>query len=344
LRLRRRKRSGTGALLLSILTVLFIFLSYRTGNLLFEFDSIVSFLAALVLLFRDTTHSVQARVVNRILTSSHQLVADLSAYGLGGSSFLYVPEGRRVGDVMLVPQRAGEAITPDPLPEEGDTSPSPSSDEGDTSPSPPSDKADTSPSPPPDEGEGGIPTFSLGPTTPYQAEVADSASRSTESAPSGSEVIKDAQDDSQGSTPSGSDGEQKATTTVSNLKFAPPGRAMAELFLRESALRDPTIDDIIAVIPETIVDGFQLADSCSVVVGSSDDAIEVKLVHPVLTGGCGPTKSEGTGVVGCEVCSMLAVLLSSSASRVVSLGGCTRNEKSDTSTMSLHLGAKYPSD
>jgi hypothetical protein len=310
LKLRRRKKSATGALLLSVLTVLFILLSYRTGNLLFEFDSIVSFLAALVLLFRDTTHSVQARVVNRILTSSHELVADLSAYGLGGSSFLYVPEGRRVGDVMLVPQRAGEA---------------------------------TPPTPPSDKDEGGVPAASSGPANPQQARVAGSGSRSAESAPTESGMIKDVQDDSRASAPSGSDGEQKATTTVSNLKFAPPGRAMAELFLRESALRDPTFDDIIAAIPETIVDGFQLADACSVSVDSSDEAVEVKLVHPVLAGGCGP-KSEGTGVVGCEVCSMLAVLFSSSASRVVSLGGCTRDEKRDTSTTSLHLGAKYPAD
>jgi hypothetical protein len=167
---------------------------------------------------------------------------------------------------------------------------------------------------------------------------------SSESASSQSGGIKEVQDDNRGSSSVGTDGEKKATT-ISNLKFAPPGRAMAELFLRESALRDPTMDDIIAAIPEAVVDGFQLADSSSVSVKSSDsEAVEVTLVHPVLTSGCGTTKSEGIGIVGCEVCSMFAVLFSSSTSRVVSLDGCTHDETSDTSTTSLHLGAKYPAD
>jgi hypothetical protein len=311
LKLRRRTKSARGAIVLSALTVLFILLSLRTGSLLFEFDSIVSFLAALVLLFRDTSHTVQARVVNRILTSSRELVADLSAYGLGGSSFLYVPEGRKVGDVMLVPQTGGEVAPP----------------------SVSADKADE-----------GMPATSMGSASSQPSEMGPPGLMSSESASTQSGGTKDVQDDDRGSNSLGTDSEKKATT-ISNLKFAPPGRAMAELFLRESALRDPTMDDIIAAISETIVDGFQLADSSSVNVKSSDsEDVQVTLVHPVLASGCGTTKSEGMGIVGCEVCSMLAVLFSSSTSRVVSLDGCTRDETRDTSTTSLHLGAKYPAD
>lgn len=312
LQLRRRAKSGRGAIVLSGLAVLFIFLSYRTGNLLFEFDSIVSFLAALVLLFRDTSHTVQARVVNRILTSSHELVADLSAYGLGGSSFLYVPEGRRVGDVMLVPKNGSSAALP-------------SSDSG--------------------KGEAGISTASLGSANSQPAGTGAPGLRSADSTSGNPGGVKDALDDSQAPSPLETDGEKKVTATISNLKFAPPGRAMAELFLRESALKDPTMDDIITAIPEAIVAGFQLAASTSVSVKSSDDeSVQVTLVHPVLTGGCGPTKPRGSGVVGCEVCSMLAVLFASSTGRMVSLDGCTRDERSDSSITSLHLGAKYPAD
>jgi hypothetical protein len=318
LKLRRRTKSARGATVLSALTVLFILLSYRTGNLLFEFDSIVSFLAALVLLFRDTSHSVQARVVNRILTSSRQLVADLSAYGLGGSSFLYVPEGRKVGDVMLVPQTGGEA--------------------------PPAISSS-------DKAVGGIPAASVGPVNSASSQPSGNDAPGSESSESASSQsgggTKDVQDDNPGSSDPATDGVKKApTTTISNLKFAPPGRAMAELFLRESALKDPTMDDIIAAIPEAVVDGFQLADSSSVNVKSSSggEVVEVTLVHPVLMSGCGALKSEGTGIVGCEVCSMLAVLFSSSTSRMVSLDGCTHDETSDSSTTSLRLGAKYPAD
>jgi hypothetical protein len=315
LKLRRRTKSARGAIVLSALTVLFILFSLRTGSLLFEFDSIVSFLAALVLLFRDTSHTVQARVVNRILISSRQLVADLSAYGLGGSSFLYVPEGRKVGDVMLVPQTGGEV--PPPISS--------------------SDKA-----------VGGIPAASMGSANPASSQPsgvgAPGVESSSDSASSRSGGTKDIQDVNPETSNPGTDAEKK-TTTISNLKFAPPGRAMAELFLRESALKDPNIDDIIAAIPETIVDGFQLADASSVNIKSSDsEAVEVTLVHPVLTTGCGASKSEGTGIVGCEVCSMLAVLFSSSTSRIVSLDGCAYDETSDISTTSLHLRAKYPAD
>ena len=311
LKLRRRTKSARGAIVLSALTVVFIVLSYRTGNLLFEFDSIVSFLAALILLFRDTSHTVQARVVNRILTSSRQLVADLSAYGLGGSGFLYVPEGRKVGDVMLVPQTGSEVARPVPSL---------------------------------DKAEGGIPAASMSSATSQPSDVGAPELGSSDSTPSQSGGTKDVHDDNPGSGSLETDGE-KTATTISNLKFAPPGRAMAELFLRESALKEPTMDDIIAAIPETVVDGFQLADSSSVSLKPSDnETVEVRLVHPVLASGCGATKPEGSGIVGCEVCSMLAVLFSSSTSRVVSLDGCTRDEESDSSTTSLHLGAKYPAD
>jgi hypothetical protein len=312
--LRRRTKSAQGAIALSGLTVAFIALSYRTGNLLFQFDSIVSFLAALVLLFRDTSHRVQARVVNRILTSSHELIADLSDYGLGGSGFLYVPEGRKVGDVMLVPVTGGAIAAPD-LPTGKDETGIPAA----------SGSANSQPS---REGVSGL----------------RAANNNNASGMPGD--LKDMQNDTGGSSfEKASEGEKRTTTSISNLKFAPPGRAMAELFLRESALKDPAMDEIIAAIPLILVDGFQLADSSSVSVKSSgDETVEVTLVHPVLNNDCRFPKAEGTGIVGCEICSMLAVLFSSSTSRLVSLDGCAHDETTDISTASLRLGAKYPAD
>jgi hypothetical protein len=119
---------------------------------------------------------------------------------------------------------------------------------------------------------------------------------------------------------------------------------MAELFLRESALKDPTMDEVIAAISETLADGFQLADSTSLSMDSSGEAVEVTMVHPVLANGCSLPKAEGAGIVGCEICSMLAVLFSSSTGRLVSLDGCARDDSRDISTTSLRLGAKYPAD
>ncbi len=310
LQVRRRRKSAAGAIVLSAVTVVFIVLSYRTGSLLFQFDSIVSFIAALILLFRDTSHTVQARVVNRILTSSHQMAADLSAYGLGGSSFLYVPEGRKVGDVMLVPVKEGEVPTPS--------------------------------APAAGEGEAGI-QATHGASTPPSSEGAFrlTSAGGTSDASGGIE----AQKRTGGAGPEDVAEGKKTTMSISNLKFTPPGRAMAELFLRDVALKDPTMDDIILAIPQALVDGFQLADSSIVRAASSDsDAIQVTLGRPVLTDSCSPPNKGGTGIVGCEICSMLAVLFSSSTGRLVSLHGCAHDENSDTTTVSLHLGAKYPAD
>lgn len=313
LRVRRRTKSARAAVVLSGLTAVFIALSYRTGNVVFQFDSIVSFLAALVLLFRDTSHTVQARVVNRILTSSHQLVADLSSYGLGGSSFLYVPEGRRVGDVMLVPVKAGEAAAADP---------------------------------PPGKDELGSPASGGSANSQPPLEGASELSSADSSPASSADLKKKPRRKAKGRSMPAETGKDKATTAISNLKFAPPGRAMAELFLRESALKDPSMEDVIASISQTVVEGFQLAGSVSVSMKAAEgEAVEVTQVHPVLANNCrNSNNAGGSGIVGCEICSMLAILFSSSSGRLVSLEGCTYDDDNDISITSLHLGAKYPAD
>lgn len=311
--LRRRTKSTSGAIALAGLTVVFILLSYRTGSVLFQFDSIVSFIAAVVLLFRDTTHTVQARVVNRMLTSSRQLIADLSAYGLGGSSFLYVPEGRRVADVMLVPVKGSVSVGPDPATASRKEAAGDREDPKTSSPPPPSR----------------IETISL--AAPVRKDAAGD--------------LKNTQGDNGGPGPEETRGDKAETAAISNLKFPPPGRAMAEIFLRESALADPTMDSVIAAIPETIASGFQIASSASVSLDSaSGDSLKVILVHPVLPNGCSHRGAEGAGIVGCEICSMLAVLFSSTTGRIVTLQGCTYDEEGDTSTASLHLEAKYRPD
>ena len=78
LRSRNRRKSRLGAVVMLVLSVNLLVISYRFPNIVVEVDSVVAFAAAIVLIYKDTTHSVQLRVVDRILDSSNQQVSQLA--------------------------------------------------------------------------------------------------------------------------------------------------------------------------------------------------------------------------------------------------------------------------
>lgn len=86
------------------LSVVFLILSVADQFIVFELDSIIAFIAAIVLLFRDPQAKVPASVFDATLVSSDQTIRELSA--LGGAGFSYVPTGALVSDVVLVPSLA----------------------------------------------------------------------------------------------------------------------------------------------------------------------------------------------------------------------------------------------
>jgi hypothetical protein len=94
---RNSKYAGVGFVVLSIV---FLFLSISSQFIVYEVDSVVAFLIAVVLLFRDPRSKVQAVVSDAMQLSSGQTIADLAATADG---YAYLPLGGRVEDVVVVP-------------------------------------------------------------------------------------------------------------------------------------------------------------------------------------------------------------------------------------------------
>lgn len=104
------QRSRISGLAFVALTMGLLILSAYHPNIIIEIDSIVSFLAAVILLVKDPRSRVQTRVLDAIVLSSDQAIAELSAQS--GVSYTYLPTGNSVLDVFMVPTPAGNGATP----------------------------------------------------------------------------------------------------------------------------------------------------------------------------------------------------------------------------------------
>ena len=94
---RNSKIAGVGFMALSIL---FLILSVYDPFIVYEVDSVVAFLIAAVLLFRDPRVRVQAGVLDAMQLSSGQTIAELTSDADG---YVYLPLGEDVEDVVVVP-------------------------------------------------------------------------------------------------------------------------------------------------------------------------------------------------------------------------------------------------
>ena len=71
----------------------------------------------------------------------------------------------------------------------------------------------------------------------------------------------------------------------------------------------------------------------------NDCVINFTLRHPILKGGCDSNIS-GSGCLGCETCSMLAVLGCYTTGKVVTIKECNYDDVKDMSFVSLEISAK----
>jgi hypothetical protein len=86
------------------ITILFLFLSVYRQFIVYEVDSVVAFLIAVVLLFRDPRARVRAGVLDAMLLSSSQAIGELASHASG---YEYLPLGESVEDVVVVPTHSG---------------------------------------------------------------------------------------------------------------------------------------------------------------------------------------------------------------------------------------------
>lgn len=101
-----------------VLSVLFLVIAVSDQFIVFEIDSIIAFLAALVLLFKDPRARVQARVFDAVMGSTDEAIGELSASDAG---FTYVPAGNGVEMVVIVPENQGGAALPNGAPSKAPT-------------------------------------------------------------------------------------------------------------------------------------------------------------------------------------------------------------------------------
>ena len=94
---------------LSGLTVVFLFLSVSTQYIVYEVDSVVSFVAALILLLRDPRARVQEKVLDAVLISSNKTMQELSS--LEAEGYTYVPKGGTVSEVVVVPGSKAKLVS-----------------------------------------------------------------------------------------------------------------------------------------------------------------------------------------------------------------------------------------
>ncbi|MDG6902224.1 MAG: hypothetical protein JRM80_09725 [Nitrososphaerota archaeon] len=90
------------------LTVVLLIFSASTQYIIYEVDSVITFVAAVVLLFRDPHARVQAEVLDAVLLSTNETIIGLSENG--GERYAYLPKGNDVGGVVAAPDRDARPI------------------------------------------------------------------------------------------------------------------------------------------------------------------------------------------------------------------------------------------
>jgi len=228
------KRVGTRSKIYGIgfagLSAAFLLLSLPSQSIVLQVDSVVAFLAAIVLLFKDPRKRVQTPALDALLLSSGKTMAELS--GQRGIWFAYEQRGEKVSDVLAIPSQV----------------------------------------------EGGSPLV-----------VA-------------SELIP--------------------------RSVTPPGRGLAELFTRETGLKQITLDSLKVSLPEMMVDNFGLAESVELTL--RDGLAEIVLQHPSTTCTCSEDPRRLRGYLGCTIASSLAVMFCAATRQPVALQKCVHDEASDT--------------
>ncbi len=106
LRIHRKigQNSKIAGIVLALLSFVFLGLSmYFANNIILQIDSIVSLLVAFAVFLRGERNSMQIRIVNRILESSTLALGEMTSHSFGPSAiFTYVPQGKKISDVVLV--------------------------------------------------------------------------------------------------------------------------------------------------------------------------------------------------------------------------------------------------
>lgn len=116
-RKKMKRNSLIGGVVMTALAIFFAFLSYFTKSFVFEADSVISFIAALLLFTTEQSDTVQKRVVGKVIGSFDTILSELTPASLGDGRVVFVPISSNVENVvtLLEPLRSNdgnEIVTP----------------------------------------------------------------------------------------------------------------------------------------------------------------------------------------------------------------------------------------
>lgn len=123
-------------------------------------------------------------------------------------------------------------------------------------------------------------------------------------------------------------------STVTHWNLIPPGRALAELYLRELNIVVST-ELLLHSLKTILCERFELASDLFAKQSEAGDSYEIILSRPAINQSCVETSSQG--IIGCPISSMLAVLFCHASKRAVSLIECRFDSEKIESKILLRL-------
>jgi hypothetical protein len=255
---------------LATLSLIFLGIALRvSNNVVFQIDSVLALVAAIIVLLRGHGSSVQIRVVDRMLSSYEKLISGFSRGALRTATFTYRPMGDDIVDVIVAVEPPEQNRTSARAQSNGTISES--SQESIT-------KSDTSPDP------------------------------------------------------------------VIPSTLTPPGADLAELFLREMGVSNPSLESLIQSLNSVACGRLELAES--VEAKRTGDAIEIVIEHPAITSsvsdldlkrGMDGNYFTWLGLLGSPMASLFAVLFCESLKQDVRIKKSTYSEMDEVARISLEI-------
>ncbi|MDG6935223.1 MAG: hypothetical protein JRN68_11100 [Nitrososphaerota archaeon] len=102
-----KRNSLIGGIAMAALAIFFAFLSYFTKSFVFEADSVVSFIAALLLFTTEQSDTVQKRVVGKVIGSFDTILSELAPPSLSDGNVIFVPMSSSVESVVTLLEPPG---------------------------------------------------------------------------------------------------------------------------------------------------------------------------------------------------------------------------------------------
>jgi hypothetical protein len=100
IRKKMRRNSLIGGIVMTAMAITFTFLSYFTKSIVLEADSVVSFVAALLLFTTEQSDTVQKRVMAKVIGSFDRMILDFAPSVLKDYRLVFVPMTKGVDNVV----------------------------------------------------------------------------------------------------------------------------------------------------------------------------------------------------------------------------------------------------